>query len=105
MVFIFELLRRHKISEALTLWWMFIGLIIIILTLCKRLLLYVTVFLGTALPMTTLILFSLLFILFMLVYLSMKISVLSNQVKEISQYISILQNEFDLTNNKENKDK
>lgn len=95
LLFVFELLRRRKISEAVTLWWLFIGVIIAVLTVSKRLLLYITLSLGTALPMTTLILLSLLFILLMLVYFSMKISVLSDQLKDLTQYIAILKNEYD----------
>ncbi|MDD5594445.1 MAG: DUF2304 domain-containing protein [Candidatus Margulisbacteria bacterium] len=95
LLFVFELLRRRKISEAVTLWWLFIGVVIAVLTVSKKLLLYITLTLGTALPMTTLILLSLLFILLMLVYFSMKISVLSDQLKDLTQYISILKNEYD----------
>jgi len=99
LIFIFELLRRRKISEAVTLWWISIGLIIILLTFSKRLLLYLTLFLGLSLPMTTLVLLSFFFVLLMMIYFSMKISILSYQVKELAQYIALLKNEYDLKNN------
>ena len=89
LLFVIELLRRHKISEAATLWWLFIGIIIISLIVADKALLYITLFLGTALPMTTLILLSLIFILLMLVYFSMKVSILSDQVNELAQYIAL----------------
>lgn len=94
MIFIFNLLKRKKISEALTLWWIFIGTIILFLTLNQPVLLYIKNLLGINYPISVLILLSLIFVMFMLIYFSMKISVLSNQVKELTQFIAILENKF-----------
>lgn len=95
LLFVLELLRRRKISEAVTLWWLFIGFSIVFLSVADRALLYITLFLGASLPMTTLMLLSLVFILLMLVYFSMKISILSCQIKDISQYVAIFKGDYD----------
>ena len=71
--FIFELLRRKKMSEALTLWWLSIIVLIIFLTLNQSLLDKIRDFLGVGLPLSVLLLFSLCFVLIMLIYFSMKI--------------------------------
>ncbi|MFA6548432.1 MAG: DUF2304 domain-containing protein [Candidatus Margulisiibacteriota bacterium] len=93
--FIFELLRRKKLNEAMTLWWVFIIILMIFLTLNSFLAIKIRELLGAALPSSVLLLFSLSFILAMLVYFSMKISVLSNQIKDIAEDIAIFKADFD----------
>ena len=100
--FIFELLRRRKISEAMTLWWLFIIALMLLLTLNRFLAIKIRELLGAAFPISVLLLFSLCFILVMLVYFSMKVSVLSNQIKEIAQDIAIFKAD-PLNNSDENK--
>ena len=91
--FIFELLRRKKMSEALTLWWLSIIVLIIFLTLNQSLLDKIRDFLGVGLPLSVLLLFSLCFVLIMLIYFSMKISVLSGQIKDLTQDTAIFEAE------------
>jgi len=64
-------------------------MLVIFLTLNQVLLNNIKYFLGVAIPISVLLLFSLCFILVMLIYFSMKISVLTNQIKDISQYVAI----------------
>ena len=66
--FIFELLRRKKINEAITLWWLSIIILAIFLTLNQFIMNKIRAFLGIALPISVLLLFSLCFILIMLIY-------------------------------------
>ncbi|OGC04114.1 hypothetical protein A2276_05820 [candidate division WOR-1 bacterium RIFOXYA12_FULL_43_27] len=87
--FIFDLLRRKKISEAITLWWLFIIILMIFLTLNQDFLSRIKDVFGVALPFSVLLLFSSCFILVMLIYFSMKISVLSIQIKDIAQEFAI----------------
>src|SRR3989338_1933167 len=95
LIFVFELLRRKKMSEATTLWWLVIIISIILLTINQPFLIEINKLFGTAYPISALMLLGLSFILLMLIYFSMKISVLSNQLKDIAQYVSILKNEID----------
>lgn len=94
LIFVLELLRRRKISEATTLWWLFIISAIMFLTFNDRFLSYITASMRVVYPITVLILFSMFFILIMLIYFSMKISVLSSQIQEICQYIAIFKAEL-----------
>jgi len=89
LCFVFELLRRKKLSEAMTLWWLFIIVLMVLLTLNSFLAIKIRELLGAAFPISVLLLFSLSFILAMLVYFSMKISVLSSQIKDIAEDIAI----------------
>lgn len=93
LFFIFELLRRKKISEAMTLWWLVIIMLIILLTVNQFVSIKIRELLGSALPVSVLLLFSLCFILVMLIYFSMKISVLSGQIKDIAQDIALFKAE------------
>lgn len=94
LAFVFELLRRRKITEAVTLWWLFIVVALIAMVLFDKLLLEITLYIGAGFPITTMILFGMIFIFVMLVYFSMKICVLSNQVKDVAQYLAILKAEI-----------
>ncbi len=101
--FIFELLRRKKISEAMVLWWLSIIVLMIFLAINQSALGKIREIMGTAFPISALLLFSLGFILIMLVYFSMKISVLSNQVKDIAQEFAIFKvGVYENQNKKEN---
>ena len=77
------------------LWWLFILLAIIFLTLNQPLLGFITTLMGIGLPVSALVLMSLSFILLMLIYFSVKISVISSQLKDIAQYLSIFKAEYD----------
>ncbi|MFC1511335.1 DUF2304 domain-containing protein [Candidatus Margulisiibacteriota bacterium] len=94
LLFVFELLRRKKITEAVTLWWVFIVVGLIVMTILDRLISDITTYIGAGFPITTMILFGMIFIFIMLVYFSMKICVLSSQVKDLAQYIAILKAEI-----------
>lgn len=92
--FVTDLLKRRKLNEEYCLWWLFIITATMILVVRQDLLLFITHAIGALVPVSTLTLFGLLLILGMLIYFSTKISILSNQVKDLSQYIAILKNEL-----------
>jgi len=103
LIFVFELLKRKKMSEATTLWWLVIVISIIILTVHQPLLIEINKLFGTNYPISALMLLGLSFVLLMLIYFSMKITVLSNQLKDTAQYVSIFKNEVDKITNKGNQ--
>jgi len=95
LFFVLELLRRKKINEATTLWWLGIIIAISFFTFYDPALTFITLLINTSQPFIPLILLSLVFILLMLIYFSMKISILSNQVKDLTQYIAIFKNDIE----------
>ena len=86
------LLTVRKINEEHALLWFVILILLLLLSIRQDILLKITHLMGAIVPISVLTLLALSFTLSMLVYFSMKISVLSHQIKELVQYIAILDN-------------
>jgi len=95
IIYILDALRRKKINEEYCLWWIGIMVVTDVLVLHQGLLLRVTHMIGALLPISTLTLFSLIFIIAILIFFSMKISVLTNQVRELVQVVALQKKELD----------
>jgi hypothetical protein len=95
VIYILDALRRKKINEEYCLLWIGIMIVTDVLVLNQGLLLRITHFIGALLPISTLTLFSLIFILSILIYFSMKISILTNQVRELTQALAMQKKELD----------
>ena len=90
MVVIFELVRRRKLKEEYSWLWMLTGVTIFILAIWHDLLLFITRFIGAALPASTILFFGVFFLILINLYFSVKLSKLSNQVKELVQKSAVL---------------
>ena len=90
LIIIVELVRQRKLREEYSWLWILTGFTIIILSLWYNLLVFVTHLIGAVLPTSTLFIFGLLFLVFISIHFSVKISKLSNQVKNLSQKLAIL---------------
>ena len=88
-VLVIELLRKKKLTESYTLLWLFIVLGTTVATWSDRLLFILTRFFGSATPISTLLLLSLVFVLVMLIYFSMKITRLTKDLKELAQQVAL----------------
>lgn len=99
IVFILDALRRKKINEEYCLWWIGIMIFSDVLVLNPGLLLRLTHLIGALLPISTLTLFSLIFIIAILIYFSMKISILTNQVRELIQTVALQKKEIEEVRN------
>lgn len=91
LVAIIELVRRRKLREEYSMLWIIAGASIFLLSLSYDFMLFVGGLFGGILPATILYLFAILFLVVINLHYSVKISELSNQVKELSQTIAILQ--------------
>ncbi|HEY4716366.1 MAG TPA: DUF2304 domain-containing protein [bacterium] len=89
-LFIIELVRRRNLKEEYSWLWIFTGFIMIIFTVWYDLLVFVTHMIGAIAPTTTLFIFSILFLLALNIHFSTVISKLTNQVKNLSQEIALL---------------
>ena len=78
---IFELVRRRRLREEYSWLWLLTGTAMILLVVWYELLLYITWIIGAGTPVTTLFLFSTLFLLLIAVHYSVIISKLTTQVK------------------------
>jgi len=103
LLFILELVRKRKIKEEYSWFWLLIGSAIFILVIWYDLLLFITQLIGSETPMTTLFLFGFLFLLFVNIHYSVKISTFTEQIKRMVQKIGILSKEIEDFKNKEKR--
>ena len=90
VVFIFELVRKKKLREEYSWLWMLTGVVILVLAIWHDLLLFITRFIGAALPVSTIFFFGVFFLILISLYFSVKLSTLSNQMKTLTQKLAIL---------------
>jgi hypothetical protein len=90
-----ELVRRRRLREEYAWLWLLTGAAMIALVGWPRLLAFVTHAIGAATPLTTLLIFSLLFLLAIVVHYSVIISRLTTQVKNLTQELALLANRVD----------
>jgi len=94
-IIILELVRRRKLMEEYSWLWLLTGIGLVILTLWYGLLVKVTHLIGAAVPTSALFLFALVFLMFVCLQFSVKISKLTNQVKNLTQELTILRPEIE----------
>jgi hypothetical protein len=94
-VFLIELVRRRRLREEYAWLWLLTGAAMILLVSWPRLLAFVTHAIGAATPLTTLLIFSTLFLLAIVVHYSIIISGLTMRVKNLTQELALLSNRVD----------
>jgi hypothetical protein len=86
-----ELIRRRRVREEYAWLWLFTGILMILLVTWPALLRLITRLIGAAAPLTTLLIFSTIFLLAIAVHYSVIISNLTTQVKNLSQELALLE--------------
>lgn len=94
-VLLVELVRRRHLREEYAWLWLLTGAAMILLVSWPRLLAFVTHAIGAATPLTTLLIFSLLFLLAIVVHYSVMISRLTMRVKNLTQELALLSNRLE----------
>lgn len=92
-VIIITLVKNRKLKEEYSWLWLLTGLFIIVLVLWYDLLLMLTHLIGAVLPTTTLFIFAILFLMCLALDFAIKISILTDQVKNLSQKVSLMEAE------------
>lgn len=92
---IVELVRRRRLREEYSWLWLLTGAVMIALVVWYRLLLFITWAIGAGTPVTTLFLFSSLFLLVIAIHYSVIISRLTMQVKNLAQELALLSNKLE----------
>ncbi len=87
---ILELVRRRRLREEYSWLWLLTGAVMIVLVGWQQLLFLITRLIGAVSPLTTLLLFSLLFLLAIAIHYSIIISRLTTQVKNLAQELALL---------------
>jgi hypothetical protein len=90
-----ELVRRRRLREEYAWLWLLTGAAMIVLLSWQRLLVFVTAIIGAVSPLTTLLIFSLLFLLAIVVHYSVIISRLTTQMKNLAQEVALLSTRVD----------
>ncbi len=94
LVTIFELVRKRKLREEYSWLWIITGVSILLVVWRYDLLVRFTHFIGAFWPTTTLFLLGLIFLMLINLHYSVKISGLTNQVKNLSQEITLIKGEL-----------
>lgn len=92
---ILELVRRRRLREEYSWLWLLTGAMMVVLVVWYRLLLAITWLIGAVSPVTTLLLFSSLFLLAIAVHYSVIISTLTTRVKNLSQELALLASQLE----------
>ena len=92
-VIIITLVKNKKLKEEYSWLWLLTGFFIMVLVLWYDLLLVLTQLIGAVLPTTTLFIFAILFLICLDLNFAIKISTLTDQVKNLSQKISLMEAE------------
>jgi hypothetical protein len=94
-LFILELVRRRRLREEYSWLWLLTGAVMLLLVVWQQLLLVITRIIGAVSPITTLMLFSLLFLLSIAIHYSMIISRLTAQIKDLVQELALLDDQLE----------
>ena len=94
-IVIIELVRRRKLREEYSWIWFLTGVIVILLTLIPALLSIISKFFGAGMPVLTLFFFAIIFLMMLCLQFSVEISNLANQIKNLTQELTILKAEID----------
>ena len=89
-IVIINLVKNKKLKEEYSWLWLLTGFVMIILVLWYDLLLMITRLIGAVQPTTTVFIFAILFLICVALHFAIKISILTDQVKNLSQKISLL---------------
>ncbi len=91
LIGIIELVRRRRLREEYSFLWLVTGFGLFALALFPDILLFISRFVGTELPVNAIFLFGLVFVMLILLYFSLRISSLTTQVKNLAQEVTLLQ--------------
>lgn len=92
-IVIINLVKNKKLKEEYSWLWLLTGFVMIVLVLWYDILIMLTNLIGAVLPTTTLFIFALLFLMCIALNFAVKISVLTDQVKNLVQKVSLMEAE------------
>lgn len=90
-IVVLELVRKRRLREEYSWLWLVTGAGLILLTVRYDLLVIISRLIGAALPTSTLFFFGLIFLMLVCLQFSIRISRLTDQVKNLTQEIALLQ--------------
>lgn len=94
LVLVLELIRRGKLKERYALLWLFSGVILLILSLSRGLLEFLSRLVGIYYPPSLLFLIAFIFLLLITLHFSSVISGMSEKNKRLAQELGLLQQQI-----------
>jgi hypothetical protein len=95
LVFIIWLVKRRKLSEEYSLFWVIVGILLLILSVLKKILINLTQILGFPAPITSLLFFGVVFLICLSLFFSIKISQLQKNLLTLTQKFALLSKELE----------
>jgi hypothetical protein len=95
LLLVLELIRRGRLKERYSLLWLFSGIVLLILSLSRSLLEYLSRLVGIYYPPSLLFLIAFVFLLLITLHFSAVISGLSEKNKRLAQEIALLRQALD----------
>ncbi len=89
IIYLFSLLRKHKISETHGLLWLVVSIAMIVIVSIDTLLMKFTTILGAQYPSSALSMIGLLFIIAMLLFFTLQMTSISIKFRKLVQELSI----------------
>ena len=90
LLLIVELIRRRRLREEYSVLWFLTGIGILVLVSWYDLLVWMTHFIGSVLPTSTLFFFALIFLFLVCLQYSVRISTLDNRVEDLAQQFALM---------------
>jgi hypothetical protein len=95
LIVVIELIRRGRLKEKYSLLWLFAGCILLVFSMSRDLLEYVSRLLGVYYPPSLLFLLAFLFLLLITLHFSVVLSGLSEQNKQLAQELALLRQDME----------
>ncbi len=96
VAYVFELVRRRHLSEEYSMGWLITGLLMLVMSIWIDLLAKISNLVGSTSVTSTLFFLGLLFLVVICLHFSIRISNLTQQVRKLTQWLAILNNEVHL---------
>jgi hypothetical protein len=103
LVVVIEMIRRGRLKEKYSLLWLFASGILLVLSVSRGLLEYVSFLVGIYYPPSFLFLLAFLFLLLITLHFSSVISGLSEKNKQLAQELALLRQEIERSGRSEEK--
>jgi len=87
------LVKRGKLREEYSWMWLLTGSLLLLIVLWYNILLFLTDLIGAILPTTTIFIFGIIFLVLLSLHFAIKISLLTHEVKNLAQKVSMLEAE------------
>ena len=89
-IFVFDLVRRKRLAEEYSIFWLLATMTIVLISIWKEFLFWISEILGVANAVSLLVLFLAIFFVIYSLHLSVQVTTLREQNRELIQWIGIL---------------